>query len=171
MIATVVRTVDSAAGSFRGSVNTPGRAAGLPQRSVDGLRIARFERQVDGAGIFVLEEDALPIFSSVVRTEDAAFGSGAVGVAEGGDKNFVGILGIDKNSSDVLRISETDMCPCFSSVRGFVHAISGGDGRTHISFTGADVNYLRIGSSNGDGADGGDRLRIKNRIPGATGVV
>src|SRR5579863_383347 len=111
MIATVVRTVDSAAGSFRGSVNTPGRAAGLPEGSVNGLRIARFERQVDGAGIFVFEEDALPILAAVVRAKDAAFGIRSVGVAEGGDKNLVGILGIDQNPSDMLRVGEPDTRP------------------------------------------------------------
>src|SRR5258708_4487451 len=54
VIAAVARTVEAATRAVRRWVDAPGRTAGLPERSVNCLRVAGFEGQVAGAGVFIL---------------------------------------------------------------------------------------------------------------------
>src|SRR5437868_7050063 len=60
------------------------------------------------------------------------------------------------------------MHPGFSSVGGLVHTVAKRDGGAHVSFAGAHVNDFRIRWGNCNRANRSDRLRTKNRIPGAT---
>jgi len=67
---------------LRWRINTPGRAARLPECGVNGLLIAGFKREVDGAGVFVFEKNALPGLAAILRAENAALGICAVGMAQ-----------------------------------------------------------------------------------------
>ena len=65
MIASVARFVKAAARPRRGRVDAPRRAAGLPERGVNDLRIVRVEGEINSSGVFVFEKDALPHFAAI----------------------------------------------------------------------------------------------------------
>src|SRR5580704_8178284 len=171
MISAVHRTIEAAPWAVRWRINTPRRAARLPQRGVNGLLIAGFKREVDGAGVFVFEKDALPRLAAIIRAENTALGICSVGMAQGCDEQTIGIVGIDQDATDLACILEADVRPRLPAVGRLVQAISARNRRAHVGFARANVNHVMIGSCNGDGADRSDRLRIKNRIPSPARVI
>src|SRR4029077_12682757 len=88
------------------TANLPRRNARGPQHRVNRLRICGIESQIGGTGIFVLVENFLESLSAVSRTEDAALGVRTVGMTFGGDENTVGILRVDENRGDLLRVAQ-----------------------------------------------------------------
>ncbi len=73
---------------------------------------------------------------------------------------------MDYDRADVASVFEADVGPGFSCVGGFVNAIAERNISADTGFAGAGVNYVGIGISNGNGADRGDGLLVKERIPG-----
>src|SRR5215469_14396934 len=57
--------IKTAAITARGCVNAPRRAARLPQRGVNDVRISRIEAQIDGARVVILAKDLLPMHAAV----------------------------------------------------------------------------------------------------------
>ena len=76
----------------------PGALARGPQHGVDGARVGGIEREVDRAGVFVFVEHLLPGVAAIGGAEDAALGVGAVGVAEHGREEAIGIARIDEDA-------------------------------------------------------------------------
>ena len=133
--------------------------------------IAGLERQVDRAGVSVLEQHLLPVPAAVARAEHAAFGIRAVWMAERGDVDDVGVVRIHEDLADLLRVAQADMRPAPAAVGGFVYAVALGDVRAHVGFAAAGVDDLRVGRRDRDRADRADRLRIEDRLPGSAGVA
>ena len=69
-----------------------------------------------------------------------------------------------------LRIAQADVAPGGAAVGGFVDAVAEGNVGAHVCFAGADVDGLRVGGRDGDGADGGGRFGVEDGAPGAAGV-
>src|SRR5206468_3762040 len=69
-VAAVARDVQAAAGPAAGQV--PRLAAGRPQAGEQDARVVRVHRHVGGAGVRVLEQDAVPGGAAVAGPVDAA---------------------------------------------------------------------------------------------------
>src|SRR5580698_1319809 len=92
--------------AFERGAGGPGWAARRPQICVDDLRIFGIEGQVGGAGVVVFVKNFLPGCAAVGRTEDTAFGIGAVGMAEDGYENAIGILRVYQDICDLLAVAQ-----------------------------------------------------------------
>ena len=80
---------------------------------VDDLRIVGIEGEVDGPGVVIFVENFLPVCAAVSGTEDAAFGVRAVGMAENGDEDAIGILRIDDDGGDLLAVAQAEVSARF----------------------------------------------------------
>ena len=118
-----------------------------------------------------MKQHALPFLAAIFGIEDATLRIRSVGVPERRDKDFLRVARIDENPRNLARIVEANVRPAFAAIGGLIHAVAVGNGRTHVRLTTAHIDDLRIGGGDGDGTDGRDGLRIKNRIPGAAGII
>ena len=114
--AAVGRFVEAAARAVRRRIHVPRRAARLPERGVYGVGVRGIHREIDGAGVVVLEEHFAPGRAAVGRLEHAAFGVRPVLMAERRDVDDVRIVRIDDDFPDLPRIVETDVRPRFAAV-------------------------------------------------------
>ena len=167
----VRRFVQAAARPVRRRVDVPGRPARLPESRVHDAGIARLEREIDGAGVLVAVEHALPDPAPVGGEKDAALGVGAVGMAESRDQDPIRVAGVDQDSPDLLRVPKPDVDKGLPAVGGFVHPVALRDVGAHVGLAGAHVDHLRIRRRQGERADGADRLGVEDRSPGPAGIV
>src|SRR5437016_5082072 len=104
----------------------------------------RIERKVDGAGMVVAIENALPVLAAIARAVNAAVLVRAVRMAERSYIHEVRIRGIDANARDGLRILQPNVLPGFAGIAGAIDAIALYGGCAQLGFTRADVNDVRI---------------------------
>ena len=152
-------------------IRVPRGPAGLPQGGEHDVRAARFDRDVDRARVVALKKNAAPRASAVGGPIDAAGRVGSVRVSENRHECDPRVPGIDRDSSDLMRVGEARSRPAASRVRRHVHAVSVRNVRPHVGLAGADVNHAGIRRRDGDRADRGDRLGVENRRPGPAGVA
>ena len=69
------------------------------------------------------------------------------------DEEPVGIAWIDRQLRNLLALTQSEMSPGRSGVGGFVNAVPDGKVWAMQAFTAADVDDVRIGRCNFDGAD------------------
>ncbi len=169
-VAAVRRLVEPGAGSVRRRIDAPRRAARLPQRRVDDLGVAGLEREIHRTCVLVLAEDLLPRVAAVLRAIHAAFGVRSVRMAERGDKQQIGIVRIDDDARDLLRVAQPDVRPGLPCVVGLVHAVALRDVAAHVGFAGADVEDVRPRRRHGDRTDRADGLSVKDGLPRASRV-
>ena len=137
---------EKAAGvAFERVAGGPWRAARRPQICVDDLRIFGIEGEVGGAGVVIFVENFLPVCAAVSGTEDAAFGIRAVGMAEHGYENAIGILRVNDDGGDLLAVAQAEVLPGFSAVGGFVNAVASGKIGAAQAFAAADIDDVGIG--------------------------
>ena len=101
VVSAVIRTIQPAAGPTRRRVDAPRRPSCLPQRSVNRSRISRLERQINRSRVLVVEQNLLPLLSSVFRTKNAALLVRSVRVSQRRHKNPVRVARIHQNSSNL----------------------------------------------------------------------
>src|SRR4029077_1848655 len=118
MLAAICRTIQTGPRPLRGWVNTPRRPAGLQQSGVNYFRVSRLKRQIDRAGIFIVEQQALPFLSAVLRIKNAAFRIRSVRVSQRGHKNALRVPRVDQNPRNLPRILQTDVRPSLPAIRG-----------------------------------------------------
>ena len=87
-----------------------------------------------------------------------------------GDEQSIGIVRIDRDLPDVLRVLETDVRPRAAGIGRLVHAVSIADRITQRALATADVHGVGRRWCHRDGADGRDGLRIEDRLPGPAAV-
>ena len=121
----VGRTVDAASGAAAGQC--PGIALDLPEGGEHYPGVVGVEGKVCSAGGVVLVKDMVPGLPTVGGAEDAALGVGAPGVAQGGDVDQVGVLGVDTDPGDVPGVLQADIRPRAAGVGGAVDAVAVGD--------------------------------------------
>ncbi len=86
------------------------------------------------------------------------------------DEEPIGIAGINGHLRNLLAIAKSEVGPGLAAIGGLVDAIADGEVRAMQPFAAADVNDLRVGRRDNDGADRAGRLLIENRLPGAAVV-
>ena len=169
--AAVRRLVDAAPrADVGGEVGEPGVVADLPGRGVDGVGRGRIGGEVGGAAVGVHEQDVLPAPAAVRAAEDAALRVGAEEVPLGGGEHHVGVAGIDPQAADVAAGGEPARLPGPAAVARAIDAVASGDVPAGGDLAGAHVEDGGIAGSHRQGADGGGRLVLEQRIPGAPGV-
>ncbi len=169
VVAAVGGFEEAAGGAAAGEA--PRRAVGVPDGGVENVGVGRVEAEIDGAGAIVAKEDFGPGLAAVFRAEDAAFLVGAVGVAERGDVDDVGIRRMNANAGDGLRVAEPDVLPGLAGVDGFVDAVALHDIAAELGLAHADVDHVGIGGGDRDGADGRAlELAIGDGPPGEAAV-
>src|SRR5206468_6033974 len=83
----------------------------------------------------------------------------------------VGIVRIDEDLGDLLRVGEADGAPALASIGGAEHADALRNVRAHVRFAGADVDDVRLRPRDSDRADRADVDTIEDRLPRAAGIV
>ncbi len=161
-VAAVARGVQPAAGPAAGQLPRP--PPRLPQPGEQHFRIGRIEAHIGGAGVGVLEQDALPGLAAVGGAVDAALGIGTEGMAQHRGIGDVGVRRMDDHGAD-LPFLLPDVLPRLAGVGGFVDAVADLDVAADVGLAGAGVDHVRIGRRDRQRADGGSRLLVEDRLP------
>ena len=148
----------------------PRSLALLPQRGIDDARVRWIDVHVVAARVLVLVENLLERFATIGRTEDAALFVRAIRMAGHGDKEPVGVPGVDREVGDLLAVAQAKVRPGLPRVGGLVDAVSNREVGTAESLTAADVDHVRIRGRDGDRSDRAGRLIVEDRLPGAAGI-
>src|SRR5215469_16298381 len=98
-------------------------------------------------------EDAIPRLAAIARAEEAALLIWAVGVAESGDVDNVGIRWVDAYFANIAGVFEAEMLPGFAGVGGLVNAVTVGDVATNGSLAHANIDHVGVGGRDGNAAD------------------
>ena len=91
-------------------------------------------------------------------------------MTEDGDEQTVGIAGIHNNLWNLLAVTQTKMLPGPATIRGFVNAIARGKVGPLHALPASDVDHVRIGGRDRDGANRASGLVIEDGVPGSTGI-
>ena len=94
----------------------PGRPYGFPQGCVQNTRVVGVDAQVDGAGFVAAEEDAFPILAAVPGTKHAALFVRPKGVAQGGNVDQVGVVGVDADAGNVAGVLQPQVDPGLAGI-------------------------------------------------------
>src|SRR5580704_6635708 len=143
-LAAVAGFEKAAAVAFERGAGGPGRAARGPYVCIDDVRIFGIEGQVGGSGVVIFVKNFLPGCAAVAGAKDAAFGIGAVGMAEDCCENAIGILRVYQDICDLLAVAQAQMLPGFSGVAGFVDAVADGEIGSAQAFAAAYVDDVGI---------------------------
>ncbi len=96
--------------------------------------------EVDGARYIVHIEHLAPVRATVGGFEDAALGVVGIDVPHRRGVDHIGVVRIDDDLRDCVRIFEARIVPRFAGVDRLVHAVAGDERVADIGFTGADVD-------------------------------
>ena len=92
-------------------------------------------------------------------------------MTERGDEQAIGILRIDGDLRNLLRIAEAQVRPRRAGVGRLVDAVADREVRARQPFAAADVEDVGIRRRNRHPANRSGRLVVEDRLPGAAGVV
>ena len=81
-----------------------------------------------------------------------------------------GIVRIDGQLGDLLRIIQAQVLPGRAGIIGAIDAIANREIGPVQAFTASHIDDGRVRRCNGDGADGLRGLGIEDRLPGAAGI-
>ena len=153
---------DRAAGTA--AVEAAAGAAPLVARRVDDAGVHRIEDDVGEAGVVVDELDVVPGLAAVGRLVDAAFRVRAEEMAERRDVDRVGVLRIDDDARDRLRLFQPDVGEGLAAVGRLVDAVAERRGLAVVRLAGADVDDVRVARMDGDVADRGGGVGVEHRL-------
>ncbi len=105
------------------------------------------------------------VCAAVGRAIDAALLVRSVGMAQRRDEQPIGILRIDGDVGNLLRVAQTEVRPRPPGVGRLVDAVAGREVGTMQAFAAADVDDVGVGGRNGDRADRPGRLVVEDRLP------
>ncbi len=160
--------VDPALGS---AVDQGGhRALMLPGCGVEHIRVSRIHDDIGDSGPLARRQDVGPRNATVSRFEKSTFTTGGPEGTLGGDKKDFGVLRVDDDLGEVLRISEPHQLPAAAAVGTPVDSVAEADMAAADILTGAEPNDLRVGRVDGDATGGVDVLAVEDRLPGRPGV-
>src|SRR5207244_4737274 len=92
-------------------------------------------------------------------------------VAQGGDVDGLGILGVDDDLADVLRVAQAHVLPGLAAVGRFVDAVAPGDAIAGVGLAGADPDDVGVRLRHGDAAEADARLMVEDGGEGVAGVA
>src|ERR1035438_5371699 len=113
----VGRLEQSAAGSVDFVAVLPRAFAHFPHRSVNYVGIRGIDLYIGGAGVLVFVEDFLPGLAAIESLEKAALFIGAVGMAEHGGEDSIGIARVDGERRDLQAVAQAEMTPGLAGIR------------------------------------------------------
>src|SRR5580700_6464461 len=143
----------------------------IPEGSVNNIGIARVEDEIHRAGLYAAGIDLLPCLATVSGTEDSALFVWSPQMAECGHVDDVGIFGMNAYCADVEGVFQTDVLPGFARVGRFINAVAMGGVAADIRLTHADVDDIRVGLRDSDGAHGsGFELAVGDGQPAGAAV-
>src|SRR5207302_5553749 len=99
-------------------------------------------------------------FCAIERAKYAALRVGPVRMAVHGNKNAVGVPGIDNDRGDLLCVTQAEVGPGFSRVGGFIKSVANREVRALQALSASDVQNGGIGGRNRQRADGAGSLLI-----------
>src|SRR5439155_21912950 len=83
----------------------------------------------------------------------------------------VRVARVNRERRYLLPVVEAEVSPSLAAVGGFVNAVANGEVGPLNTFAACDVNDVRVGRRDGDGADVLRRLVVEDGRPGAAVVV
>ena len=140
-------------------------AAPRIRRRDEHLRIGGIHDQVGGAGVLVDGEDVLPGDAAVGGLEDAALFVGAPQPAHRRHVDDVGVLRVDDDAADVLRVAQAHVLPGLAAVDRLVDAVTPRGALAIVRFAGAHPHDVGIGRVDGDVADRHRGLGVEHVLP------
>ena len=144
----------------------PRDAVRLPERGVQDVRVLRVHRQVDRAALVVAVQHLPPRLPAVRRLEHAALGVAPRRVPEGRDVGDVGVLRIDADLRDRLRLGEAEVRPRLAAVGGAVDAVALHDVAADAGLAHPDVDHVGVRLRHRHRADGARReLSVGDGLP------
>ncbi len=164
----VARTVEAILGSA--TVERPRSAVAFPHCGEEHMRILRIEDDVDSTGAVVKIEDFFPSLTTVARSENPAFGVGAVGMAKSCDESNIGIGGMDNDGTDVASVFQSNVVPGFAAIVRAVDTVAKGNVAANAGFATAHIDHIGIGIGDSNGANGRGGLLLEERIPSVASV-
>src|SRR3954447_4905974 len=111
----------------------------------------RIEREIDSSGVIIAIQNLLPGLSAVTRTENTALFVRAVRMPKRNHVNDIGVLWIDADSGNCLRILEPQLMPGLTCISGLVHTVALHDVAPQFCFAHPDVHGVRVRFRDRDG--------------------
>ena len=137
----------------------------LPDAGEQNSGVVGIHGDVRGPGVFVHEQHTLPAVAAVLGPEHAALRLWAVAVSLSGGKHDVGIGGVDDDTPDPTSGLEPHVLPGLATVGALVDAVAEGDVAADEALSRPGPDDVGVGGGHRQGADGGDRLIVENRLP------
>ncbi len=145
--------------------------AHLPRGREEDARIGGVHGEVDGAGVLVDEEDALPRLPAVPRPVDAALLLGSVQVAERRHEHHVRVTRVDDDAPDPPDLLEPHVSPRLAAVRRAVDPVADRDVRADERLPGSGPEDVGVGGRERERADRHGILVVEDRAPGHAAVL
>src|SRR6266446_9506685 len=112
----VTRSIEASSRPGGRRIDTPCRAARVPERSIDGPRIVRIGSKFDRTHVFVLVEHSCPRLSAISRAKHSAFLVWSKAVTERGHQDNIGVFRIYEDAANLARVSQSEMRPGFAGI-------------------------------------------------------
>src|SRR5207244_3218624 len=166
-------TVDALPQRAAGAAAVEAAAAPAPliTRCINNVGIRRIERDVGEAGVFVDVFDLAPRPPAVGRLVDAAIRTGAEEVTGRGHVDRFGILRVDHDARDRLRLPQADVRERLAAVGRLVDAVAERGRLAIVGFAGPDVHDVGVRWMDRDVADRRGAVGLEHRLEGDAVVL
>jgi hypothetical protein len=134
---------------------------------VQDVRVERVHRDVDDADVASFRhrgQHLLPRGAPVGGAVEPALLVLGVEVPEGRHVHHVGIVGMDHDPADVVRLGQADVGPRLSAVRGLVDAVAPVAAARVVRLAGAQVEDVRVGARDVEVPDREDALVVEEHL-------
>src|SRR5262249_45691863 len=123
--------------------------------------------EINGSRIGVSVQHLAPSPTSITRSEHAPFVIRAEGVAESGDIDEIGIIGMTADAADKPGLAQPQVTPSAARIRRFVDAVAVRHIEPDRGLTGAGINHVGIRARD---LESPDCCRTENPIADAAPV-
>src|SRR5215472_10075369 len=148
----------------------PRPQAHFPKRSVNEVGIRWVDLHIGAADVRVFRKNSLPVLAAISREINPALVARPVGMTESRGENAIGIVRVDRQRGNALRVAQAEVLPRPACVGGLVNPVANGKIGARQAFAAANVNDVRIGRRHRDRADGLLWLAVNDGIPRAAKV-
>ena len=128
-------------------------AVRLPHGGVHDVRVVAVDADVDRGGLVVAIQHLLPRLATVDALVDTTVLVRRRVLAEGGDKDDVGVGRVDADLGDILRLLKADVRPGLAGVGALIDAVAGHDVAADAGLARTDVDDIRVRLAHRHGAN------------------
>ena len=143
----------------------PGVPAALVGGGVDGVRVARVDRDVADAGVLRDRQDGRPGGAAVARLVQAPVAPGSPQRSLRGHVHDSGVARVDDDPADVLGALQPDVAPAPAAVVGPVDAVSPRHRALAVVLPGPDPDGVGVAGVQRHAADRVGALAVEHRRP------